>query len=55
MFTRRAVLNSLVAGGASGLLGDSRRLCATPEEIALLRLQRHETLPQWNYAIKPNM
>lgn len=27
----------------------------TPEQIASLRLHRHETLPQWNYTIKPQM
>jgi hypothetical protein len=27
----------------------------TPEEIASLRLRRHETLPAWNYTIKPQM
>jgi hypothetical protein len=26
-----------------------------PEQIASLRLHRHETLPQWNYTIKPQM
>jgi len=25
----------------------------TPDQIASLRLQRHETLPHWNYTIKP--
>ena len=24
-----------------------------PEQLASLRLQRHETLPEWNYTIKP--
>ncbi len=27
----------------------------TPEEIASLRLSPHETLPKWNYTIKPQM
>jgi hypothetical protein len=27
----------------------------TPKEIASLRLRRHETLPEWNYTIKPQM
>lgn len=27
----------------------------TAEQIASLRLQRHETLPQWNYTIKPQL
>jgi hypothetical protein len=27
----------------------------TPEQIASLRLQRHETLPEWNYTIKPQL
>jgi len=27
----------------------------SPEEIASLRLHKHETLPQWNYTIKPQM
>jgi Rhodopirellula transposase DDE domain len=27
----------------------------TPDQIASLRLQRHETLPQWNYTIKPQL
>ena len=27
----------------------------TSEQIASLRLHRHETLPQWNYTIKPQM
>jgi hypothetical protein len=27
----------------------------TPEQIDSLRLHRHETLPQWNYTIKPEM
>ena len=27
----------------------------TPQQIASLRLQRHETLPQWNYTIKPQL
>jgi hypothetical protein len=27
----------------------------TPEQIVSLRLHRHETLPQWNYTIKPQM
>jgi hypothetical protein len=27
----------------------------TPEEVASLRLRRHETLPNWNYTIKPQM
>jgi hypothetical protein len=25
----------------------------TPQQLASLRLQRHETLPEWNYTIKP--
>jgi hypothetical protein len=27
----------------------------TPDQIASLRLQHHETLPQWNYTIKPQL
>jgi len=27
----------------------------TPEQLASLRLRRHETLPTWNYTIKPQM
>jgi hypothetical protein len=27
----------------------------TPKQIASLRLQRHETLPEWNYTIKPQL
>jgi hypothetical protein len=27
----------------------------TPHQIASLRLQRHETLPEWNYTIKPQL
>ena len=27
----------------------------TPEQVASLRLRRHETLPEWNYTIKPQM
>lgn len=27
----------------------------TPEQVASLRLQRHETLPEWNYTIKPQL
>ena len=27
----------------------------TPQQVASLRLQRHEVLPQWNYTIKPQM
>ena len=27
----------------------------TPDQIASLRLQRHKTLPAWNYTIKPQM
>ena len=27
----------------------------TPDQIASLRLQRHETLPEWNYTIKPQL
>ena len=27
----------------------------TPEQITSLRLRRHETLPHWNYTIKPQM
>jgi hypothetical protein len=27
----------------------------TPDQIASLRLQPHETLPQWNYTIKPQL
>lgn len=27
----------------------------TPQQIASLRLHRHETIPQWNYTIKPQM
>jgi hypothetical protein len=27
----------------------------TPDQMASLRLQRHETLPQWNYTIKPQL
>ena len=30
-------------------------LTPTPEEVASLRLRRHETLPNWNYTIKPQM
>jgi hypothetical protein len=26
-----------------------------PDQIASLRLQRHETLPEWNYTIKPQL
>jgi len=25
----------------------------TPDQVASLRLQRHETLPEWNYPIEP--
>jgi hypothetical protein len=27
----------------------------TPDQVASLRLQRHETLPEWNYPIKPQL
>jgi hypothetical protein len=27
----------------------------TAEQVASLRLQRHETLPEWNYTIKPQL
>ena len=27
----------------------------SPDQIASLRLQRHETLPEWNYTIKPQL
>ena len=27
----------------------------TPDQVASLRLQHHETLPQWNYTIKPQL
>ena len=27
----------------------------TPDQVASLRLQRHETLPEWNYTIKPQL
>lgn len=27
----------------------------TPEQVASLRLHRHETLPKWNYTIKPQL
>jgi hypothetical protein len=27
----------------------------TPDQIASLRLQRHKTLPEWNYTIKPQL
>ena len=27
----------------------------SPEQVASLRLQRHETLPAWNYTIKPQL
>jgi hypothetical protein len=27
----------------------------TPEQVASLRLRRHDTLPEWNYTIKPEM
>jgi hypothetical protein len=27
----------------------------TPHQMASLRLQRHETLPEWNYTIKPQL
>jgi hypothetical protein len=27
----------------------------TPDQMASLRLQRHETLPEWNYTIKPQL
>jgi len=27
----------------------------TPEQVAALRLQHHETLPEWNYAIQPQL
>ncbi len=27
----------------------------TPDQLASLRLQRHETLPEWNYTIKPQL
>ena len=27
----------------------------TPEQLAALRLQRHEILPEWNYTIKPQL
>jgi hypothetical protein len=27
----------------------------TPDQVASLRLQRHETLPDWNYTIKPQL
>jgi hypothetical protein len=26
-----------------------------PAQIASLRLQRHDTLPQWNYTIRPQL
>jgi hypothetical protein len=30
-------------------------LKATPDQLASLQLQRHETLPEWNYTIKPQL
>ena len=27
----------------------------TPHQMASLRLQRHETLPEWNYTINPQL
>ena len=27
----------------------------TPDQMPSLRLQRHETLPEWNYTIKPQL
>jgi hypothetical protein len=27
----------------------------TPDQVASLRLQRHETLSEWNYPIKPQL
>ena len=27
----------------------------TPDQVTSLRLQRHETLPEWNYTIKPQL
>src|SRR5437899_8139538 len=27
----------------------------SPAQVASLRLQRHETLPEWNYTIKPQL
>jgi hypothetical protein len=27
----------------------------TPQQVASLRLQRHDVLPEWNYTIKPQM
>jgi len=27
----------------------------TPHQVASLRLQRHETLPEWNYTIRPQL
>jgi len=38
MFTRRGVLNSLVAGGASRLLGDRRRLYAAQTAVRRFRI-----------------
>ena len=32
-----------------------RGLKPTPDQVASLRLQRHETLPEWNYTIKPQL
>jgi len=32
-----------------------RGLKPTPDQITSLRLQRHETLPEWNYTIRPQL
>jgi hypothetical protein len=32
-----------------------RGLKPTPDQVASLRLQHHETLPEWNYTIKPQL
>ena len=43
---------------ATAYLDRRHYLCGlkpTPDQIASLRLQRHETLPEWNYTIKPQL
>jgi len=33
----------------------AERLTQPPDQLASLRLQRHDTLPEWNYTINPQL
>jgi hypothetical protein len=57
LFLKRAAFGAALclASNSGEATGEACGLTPTPEQVAALRLQRHEILPEWNYTIKPQL